>query len=83
MALAPSKPSKFKRSSERKVGELSLRQWAFADAREEDRRLEAFESIGMSAASAAGLVTPVQLEERRYSCPTEDESSFDEDGWVR
>ena len=52
MTIAPPR-QRFKRSTERQMGEMELRQWAFADAREEDRALEEFESIGFSAAAAS------------------------------
>lgn len=55
--------STFKRSTERKVGEIQLRQWAFADARKEDRRLESFEEVGFSVGAASVLVSPASMDE--------------------
>ena len=86
-SLRASKPSGFKRSSERKVGELQLRQWAFSDAWEEDRRLESFEEIGVSAGAASVLVEPLSGNERLEALTdrmlAEDLSRFDVDGGVR
>jgi hypothetical protein len=62
-------PSNFRRSSERKVGEAELRAWAFADAAEDDRRRDEFESL---ACGFTGL--------GRRSLTIHDETRFDLDG---
>lgn len=68
-----------------RAAEKALRAWAFKDAEEEDRAVEDYErlSYGCSGASASVLVTPLELEARRYSCRSEDLSTYDVDGVVR
>lgn len=64
---APTPPSRFKRSTERKVGEKALRSWAFKNAEEEDRALESYEALsyGFSSASAAELTIDEDVERER------------------
>jgi hypothetical protein len=83
---APSKSS-FRRSSERDVAgrqaQAAEKHYALAEKDQLERDAE-FERLSMGLPlNYSGLVSSVQLEARRYSCRTEDESTFEADGWVR
>jgi hypothetical protein len=69
------RPSTFRRSSERNIGEAELRAWAFSGAAEEDRRRDEFEALsyGVSGAAAGGLVVRTSIT---------DDSHFDLEGRV-
>lgn len=61
----------FRRSSERNIGERELRAWAFADAAEDDRRRDEFESLacGFTSASRRSLTDESRIDLEGISYP--------------
>jgi hypothetical protein len=82
----PTKPTSFRRSTERQVGDPNERLVVEEDRRR-NRSLLEFEAIGFSQAAHSVLVEPLHLSdswERRVDfMEAEDDSSFDVDGVVR